>query len=118
MRYENSYTKAKGDLSGQLSFTFKEGKSLQDYCRKHIENYDAERLEAFTVRLFYGEETCVTIYAVDKTRTDDELSGELPVKKFKLPLTFLKDILAYLDSANVTLTTGDYDLERIRVINA
>jgi hypothetical protein len=116
MRYENSDIQTKGDLGGHMSVTFKEGSSLQDYCRQHVENYDHERFEAFTLRVLYGDDAYVTLYAVEKAKASAE-GGELPVKKFRLPISFLNGMLGHIAEANVTLTTGEYLMEDMRVIN-
>jgi len=112
-----SDTDIKDDLGGAISVKFKPGKAFQDYCAKHIRDYDPERLEALSVRFYYGEETEVTVYAIDKDRLNGAPSGEVPVKKFKLQGSFLQHIVPLIAECNFTLTTGHYPLESMRVIN-
>lgn len=108
-----------GDLGGTMSVQFKYNNSLNDYCAKHIPNYDPDRLEALAIRLYYGKETIVTVYAIDKDRLEGTnfTPEKMPVKKFKLEFTFLKDILPFIEECNFTLTTGHYPLEEMEVIN-
>jgi len=113
----DSDTDIKDDLGGAMSVKFKAGKNFQDYCTTHLPDYDAERLEVMAVRFYYGKETEVTLYAMDKDRLATAPEGEVPVKKFKLTVDFLKDILPLIAECNFTLTTGHYPLESMRVIN-
>jgi hypothetical protein len=113
----NSDTDIKDDLGGAMSIRFTPGSSFAEYCATHIENYDAERFEVMAVRFYYGKEIDVTVYAVDKAHVNDAADDTVPVKKFKLQVSFLKDILPYIEECNFTLTTGDYPLASMRVTN-
>jgi hypothetical protein len=104
------------DMGGAMSIRFTPGSSFNDYCRSHIPNYDAERLQVLAIRFYYGRETIVTLYAMDKDQLHDD-DGEIPVKKFKLTVNFLKDVFPHIEECNFTLTTGHYALENMRVIN-
>jgi hypothetical protein len=112
-------TKTKDDLNGAISVRFVKGGSFADYCATHIANYDPERFEVMAIRFFYGNEIDITLYAVDTERlsASERNDDGIPVKKFRLPTTFLKDILPLIDDCNFTLTTSDYPLENMRVIN-
>jgi hypothetical protein len=115
----DSDTDIKDDLGGAISVRFTEGSSFADYCATHIPNYDPGRFEIMAIRFFYGKEIDITLYAVDTERQarsgkDDDI---IPVKKFKLTSAFLKDILLFIDECNFTLTTGEYPLANMRVIN-
>ena len=61
----------------------------------------------------------VTLYALDKVRQESSNfdSNKLPVKKFKSIVFDFTDILTYLDELNFTISTGNYPLEEIEVIN-
>jgi hypothetical protein len=107
---------ASDDLEGEMAVRFLPGKSFNEYCAKHIANYDAARFEALAVRFFYGKEIDITVYAADKDRQPGN-DDTVPVHKFRLPTEFLRDILLYIDECNFTLTTGAYPLEKMRVTN-
>jgi len=109
----------KGDLGGTLSVEFKPNSSFNDYCAQHIVNYDPDRFEVVAVRFYHGKETIVTVFALDKNRIEGTTfnKGKMPVKKFKLNFTFLKDILLFIEECNFTLTTGHYPLEDMEVVN-
>ncbi len=109
----------KGDLGGAVSVKFKAGSALNEYCARRIPGYDPDRFEPMALRFFYGKETAVTLYAVDKDRLEgtNYSKDKMPVKKFKLNADFLKDILPLVEECNFTLTTGNYPLMDMEVIN-
>lgn len=111
-----SDTDIHNDMGGAMSIRFTPDSSFNDYCRSHIPNYDADRLQVLAIRFYYGSETIVTLYAMDKDQLHDS-DGEIPVKKFKLTVNFLKDIFPHIQECNFTLTTGHYALDNMRVIN-
>ena len=114
-----SNTKIKDDLGGNISVKLKDRNSFNDYCAKHIENYNPDRFEALAIRFFYGKESAITLFAIDKERQEgDNFSADkIPVKKFKLDMRFAGDVLQFIEECNFTLTTGDYPLENMEVIN-
>ena len=109
----------KGDLGGAISVKFKEGQALSNYCAKHIPEYNPDRFEIMAIRFFYGKESEVTMYAIDKDRMEgtNYSKDKMPVKKFKLDVSFLKDIIPLVEECNFTLTTGNYPLVDMEVIN-
>jgi len=114
----DSDTDIQNDLGGAISVRFTPGSSFADYCATHIPNYDPDRFEIMAIRFFYGKEIDITLYAVDKDRQDAKDKDDIiPVRKFRLTTAFLKDILLFIDECNFTLTTGEYPLANMRVIN-
>ena len=109
----------KGDMEGAISIRFKPGSTFNDYCVAHIANFDPDRFEVLAVRFYYGKETVITVYAIDKYRQERSNSPphKIPVKKFKLSVAFLKDIESIIDECNFTITTGNYPIESMEVIN-
>lgn len=114
-----SDTNIKDDLGGAMSIKFKENSSFNDYCRTHIGNFNPDRYEIVAVRLFYKTEPILTFYALDKSRQEGTsfTPGKIPVKKFKLQLSSISDILPFIEEMNLTLTTGNYPLADLEVIN-
>lgn len=109
----------KDDLGGRMSVKFKAGSSFNEYCSQHIPNYNPDRLEVLAVRVYYGKETAITIFAIDKDRQEGTTLNvdKLPIKKFKLEGNFAKDILPMIEECNFTLTTGNYPLADMEIIN-
>lgn len=112
-------TNIKGDIGGVISITLTPGKALNDFCTANIDNYDPDRFEIIAIRAFYGKETSVTVYAKDNVRTEGSnfSKDKIPVKKFKLNAGFLKNLVPVIQECNFTLTTGNYRLEDMEVIN-
>lgn len=104
------------NLEGAIAVRFAPGRSMNEYCAKHVAGYDAERLEVVAVRFYYGNEIGITVFAADKSRQPGA-DNTVPVEKFRLPTEFLKDILLYVDECNFTLTTGAYPMENMKVVD-
>jgi len=107
------------DIKGTLTVNMANNQTLDDLCAAYIPEYNRDRFEAFAIRLFLGDETVVTIYAVDKNRQEGSNFNveKLPVKKFKLTGISLPDLFSYCGSFNCTLTTGNYEMDDMEVIN-
>jgi hypothetical protein len=108
-----------GDLSGQIAVKLANNQNLDEFCMQYIADYNKDRFEAFAIRVLLGKETVITIYAVDKIRQEGTAFGKekIPVKKFKLDTLPLQSLFAYCESFNFTLTTGNYQLEDMQIIN-
>lgn len=113
------FNTAHSDFSGSASVTLANDLTLDDFCAEHIATYNRERFEAIAVRLFEGNETVITIYALDKMKQYEGNSdaGKIPVKKFKLDMFSVKDLFRYCASFNCTLTNGKYPVEEMEVEN-
>jgi len=107
------------DVSGNLTVKMANGQTLDDLCAHYIPDYNRDRFEALAIRVFVGDETVITIYAVDKPRQEGSTfgNGKIPVKKFKLTTLPLSELFSYCESFNCTLSTGNYPLEDMEVIN-
>lgn len=117
MEQEFNYTHE--DLQGTFSVKLANDQSLDDFCAEHIEEYNRDRFEALAIRLYVGAETIITVYALDRTRQENTTLNpdKLPVKKFKITTLSLQDLLSYCEGFNVTLSTGNYQLEDMDVVN-
>ncbi|MES2590590.1 MAG: hypothetical protein V4608_01810 [Bacteroidota bacterium] len=111
--------KNKEELKGRISFTFKQNSSFEDFCVDNFDHYDRDRFEAIAIRMFYGKEIVVTLYALDKSRQEGTSFNvnKLPVKKFKTTTLSLTQILPYIEEFNFTLTAGNYSIDDMEVIN-
>lgn len=107
------------NISGSISVKMANGQTLDDFCSQYISDYNRDRFEALAIRVFVGDETVITIYAVDKTRQEGSTfgNGKIPVKKFKINTLPLSELFSYCASFNCTLSTGNYVLEDMEVIN-
>ena len=117
MEYDFNNTKL--DVSGFLSVKFANGQTLDDFCAANVADYNRDRFEALAIRVFVGDETIITVYAVDKTRQEVSTinTGTIPVKKFKITTVPLNDLFTYCEGFNCTLSTGNYNVEDMEVIN-
>src|SRR5258706_7737244 len=108
-----------GDISGSIAVKLANGQTLDDFCAEYIPDYNRDRFEAMAIRLFLGNETVITIYALDKLRQEGTSydSSKLPVKKFKINTLEASSLFSYCDSLNFTLTTGSYEIEDMEVMN-
>lgn len=108
-----------GDMTGAISITLANGLTLDDFCVQHIAEYNCDRFEAFAIRLFFGKETVITVYAVDKIREEnsDLKAKKIAVKKFKINTIPVNELFSYCAAFNCTLTTGNYNLEDMEVMN-
>ena len=108
-----------GDLTGEISVTLDQGQSLDELCAKYIYDYNADRFDPIAIRIFVGKEVVVTLYAADKIRQEDSTvdPDKIPVKKFKVPGIPLQELFRYIGSLNCTLTTNNYPLEAMVVVN-
>jgi hypothetical protein len=107
------------ELRGILSFKLQPGTTLDEFCAKNFSNYDPKQFEAIAIRVFYGKELVVTLYALDKVRQEGSNYNKekLPVKKFKTGIFSLSELLSFIDEFNFTLTTGTYSMDEMEVIN-
>lgn len=106
-------------ISGGIHVTMQEGQTLDDFCMQYLDEYNPDRFEAIAMRLFAGRETIVTIYALDRTRQENssDTNGKLPVKKFKIEFVSVKEVFDFFEEFNFTLSSGNYNLEDMKVIN-
>ncbi|MDQ3047727.1 MAG: hypothetical protein M3R27_09285 [Bacteroidota bacterium] len=106
-------------ISGGISVRLKNGKTLDDICIDNIPEYDRDRFEAVAIRVYAGKEIIVTIYAMDKVRQEGNnfLPDKYPVKKFKLENLPFEKLYTYLEDFNFTLSSGNYALEEMQVLN-
>jgi hypothetical protein len=107
------------ELKGTLFVQLKKNESLNRFCEKHFTNFNAVQYEAIAIRVYYKKDLNITLYALDRVRHErtNYSPEELPVKKFKAKGFHLMDILAVLEEFNFTLTTGNYPVDIMRVIN-
>jgi hypothetical protein len=118
MQHDSDYHFNK-DLFGGMAVKFKNIEKLHQLLVKHIGDYNPDRFELVAVRIYYGKETVVTIYSLDKNRQEgSNFSKEkLPVHKFKVNNLHPAELLPFIEECNFTLTTGNYDLNEMEVIN-
>jgi len=108
-----------GDLSGSIAIELANNQTLDDFCDEYISDYNRDRFEAIGIRLLLGKETIITVYALDKLRQEGSTynSDKLPVKKFKLTELPADVLFSYCAGLNFTLSTGNYAIEDMEVMN-
>lgn len=115
----HSQTDVEANLEGSIKVTLANNLTLEDFCSQYIPDYNRDRFEALAIRLFVGDETLITVYALDKIRQEDSTitTGKMPVKKFKLTGVPVTAVFNYCSAFNCTLQTGIYDMEDMEVMN-
>lgn len=109
----------RSELKGSISMKLNAGKTLDEFCDKNFDNYNSDQYEAVALRVFYGKEIAVTLYALDKVRQEGSNYNinKIPVKKFKTSSFGLSELFGFIDEFNFTLSAGNYPLEDMEVIN-
>ena len=109
-----------GDLTGEISLTLKDGKTLNDFFSKYLHDYNPDRMEPYAVRFIFGKENVLTLFAVDNFKQENSTildADKIPVKKYKIPGVSFSDILDCFGEFNFTVSTNNYSLESLQVIN-
>lgn len=109
----------KDELKGTISLKIKKDKTLDEFCRKNFDNYEIDRFEAVAIRVYYGKETIITLFALDKNRQEGTTYNlkKIPVKKFKKEVIDFNELMSFVEEFNFTVITGHYPLEDMEVIN-
>lgn len=105
------------EMKGFISAELVNYQTLDDFCEEYIPNYNKERFQAIALRLFVAKETVITVFAVDKTKPQDAIEEALPVKKFKIVDVSNSALFSYISAFNCTLSTGEYDIDKMEVTN-
>ncbi|MCW3072530.1 MAG: hypothetical protein JWO44_2420 [Bacteroidetes bacterium] len=115
----NSNAVLSTELSGKLTITLKPGKTLDEFCERNFDNYNSDQYEAVAIRMYYGKEVVVTLYALDKVRQEgtNYNINKIPVKKFKKTTIGLAELFAFIEEFNFTLSAGNYAIDEMEVIN-
>jgi len=109
-----------GDLVGEISFSLAEEKSLDELFAHYIQEYNPDRMEAYAFRVLLGHENILTLYAIDNYKQENNSIMDLeklPVKKYKVPNVSLQELFKFFKEINFTVSTNNYPLESLQVIN-
>lgn len=110
----------RGDLVGEISLSLPEGQSLNQLFAQYIHDYNPDRMEAYAFRVLMGKENILTLYAVDgykQENTSLENLEKIPVKKYKIPDVPVQELLNFFGEINFTVSTNQYPIESLQVIN-
>jgi hypothetical protein len=104
------------DLVGVISLNIGENKVFNEFAAD-IAGFDANAYEAVAMRFYDENKPVVTVYARYKDEPMNSMNGnKIKVHKFKKEMD-LNKFFSKLESWNFTVTTGDFDLENMEVIN-
>jgi len=109
-----------GDLTGEISLTLKDKESLNELFSKYIPDYNADRLEPYAFRILLGKENVLTLFAVDSYTQEKNTIldiDKIPVKKYKISHISLNEVLSFVAELNLTVSTNNYPIESLLVIN-
>lgn len=106
-------------ISGGIHVTLRDGLTLDDFCMQFVPDYNRDRFEAVALRMYAGKEIVTTVYVLDKYRQEGSNYDpeKLPVKKIKLENISVPNLFEWFSDFNFTLSSGNYNLEDIEVIN-
>jgi hypothetical protein len=106
-------------LSGYASMDLKSKEDLNSLALKFVERYNPDRFDAMALRMFIqGKEPSLYLYSVDKFKMeqDNYPKNKLPVKKFKLNITFEK-LMHVVKRFDFTLGNDAYDIGDMLITN-
>jgi hypothetical protein len=106
-------------LTGKSAMDLFRKEDLNSLAAKLIPNYNPDRFDASALRLFVQRSApVVTFFAVDKLKQEENNypHQKLPVKKFKVRVTF-DDFIRLFKRFDVTLTNDAYDIQDMLVMN-
>jgi hypothetical protein len=106
-------------LNGNAAMDLHRKEDFNALAVKLIEGYNPDRFDAVALRFFVQKDSpIVTLYAVDKYKQEDGKypKDKLPVKKFKLKLSF-DEFLRHIKRFDLTVSNDAYDIEDILVMN-
>src|ERR1043165_3191629 len=102
-------------LNGNANVDLHPKEDLNALAAKLISNYNPDRFDAVALRFFVQKnEPVVTLYAVDKFKqeNDNYPKNKLPVKKYKLKLSF-SEFLRHIKKFDLTVSNDAYDIADI-----
>lgn len=106
-------------LNGSAAMDLHRKEDLNALAAKLIVNYNPDRFDAVALRFFVQKnEPIVTLYAVDKAKqeNDNYPHNKLPVKKYKLKLSFA-EFLKHIKRFDLTVSNDAYDIADMLVMN-
>ena len=106
-------------LSGYAALDLYRKEDLNSLAMKLVPGYNPDRFDAMALRLFVQkQEPSLVLYAVDKDKMEQDHypKNKLPVKKFRLQITFRK-FLQSIKRLDFTLGTDAYDISDMLVTN-
>lgn len=104
-------------FEGTISVQLANSQTLDQFCADHIVEYRGDRYEAVSIEIVVGAEIVITVYAIDKMHARATVAERIPVKKFKLALSQLGDLLSYCDGFRLSLVKPTFSLANMEVIN-
>jgi hypothetical protein len=105
------------NYKGKISVTFNQ-EDIRKICTRYIPDFKEERFEIIALRFFSGKENILTIYAVDKFSESSILpEGKIPVRKFKIELSSIGELMELIAAYNFTLCNEAYSLGEMEVMN-
>lgn len=110
----------KGDLTGEISLTLKEGRTLHELFAQYVFEYTPERFEPCAFRMLLGKENVLTLFAVDGQKIAGHAAidtDKIPVKKFKISGVPLSELLEYFSELNFTVTANHFPIETMEITN-
>ena len=100
------------DLTGFAAVDFDSDQDFKSVAA-NLANLDSKKYTPVALRVFAQKSVpVITLYAMEAG--NKELSGEIPVLKIKLKISF-EEFLRTIEKFDFTVTDGNVDLRKIRV---
>ena len=106
------------DLAGYDAIDFYDKENFNSFAFK-LTNYNPDRYEPVALRIFVQTgNPVITLFAVDKfkRKQSNYPKDKLPVKKFKLLLTW-EEFTRNIKRCDLTVSNNAFDIKDMRVLN-
>lgn len=114
MSTEQAFETKAHDMSGRASLDIRDIHQFYTFFAQTA-GYDKDRYEPVALKIFMqGRKPVLTLFALDKTKKSAE--GKLPVKKFKLPVSW-PELFSWVKRFDMVLSTGFYEVGDMVVVN-
>lgn len=102
------------DLTGAASLEFHEHENIQSFTSL-IPGMDIARFDPVALKIYLtGETPIITLYAHPKDGNEKDENGKTPVRKFKVPISWI-DLFKFVKSFDLVLHDGKYEIENMIV---
>ena len=104
-------------FEGTISVQLANNQTLDQFCADHIVEYRGDRYGAVSIEIVVAAEILSTVYAIDRMYPPATATDKIFVKKFKLALSQLGDLLSYCGGFRLSLVKPTFSLANMEVIN-
>ncbi len=98
------------DVSGNTPIHNLAGPTMDDICERYIPDYDRSRFDALAFRVYIGDDTLLTVFAIEKGKLNENKDDQdrTSLKKFRINSIPASELSQYCASFNYMLSTSNY----------